>query len=229
MNECMFLPDESFSFSTWKIFCVGTTQTFDIIVYLGVGLHMRDFYQCFLRQVSSLCLFIFHQIYKFLDLSPRAFPMFCLFLNPRNAHAFTNASPKCWLLSKSLIAALSRQASMLLTCWRCACVISVISPIWSQAQQAASWSTQSLPKKQSLSLMLQKSKLTLCVSNPQATVWNSSGLESLRNFPQPYNVSQSAMRNRLLWARNRILLPLSTLSPCCWQKNLRKPQSVGLW
>lgn len=75
--------------------------------------------------------------------------------------------------------------------------------------------------------MPQKSKLTLCVSNPQATVWNSSGLESLRNFPQPYNVSQSTMRNRLLRARNRILLPLSSLSLVA-DKKLRKPQqSIG--
>lgn len=175
----------------------------------------------------TLFIYIFTKYIHFFISAPVRFPCFVLFLNPRKAHAFTNTSPKCWLLSKPLIAALSRQASMLLTCWRCACVISVISPIWWQAQQAASWSTQSLPKKQSLSLMLQKSKLTLCVSNPQATVWNSSGLESLRNFPQPYNVSQSAMRNRLLWARNRILLPLSTLSPCCWQKKSQKATVCG--
>lgn len=38
--------------------------------------------------------------------------------------------------------------------------------------------------------MPQKSQLTLCVSNPRATVWNSSGLEWLWNFPQPYSVSE---------------------------------------
>ena len=80
--------------------------------------------------------------------------------------------------------------------------------------------------------MPQKSKLTLCVSNPQATVWNSSGLESLRNFPQPYNVSQSTMRNRLLRARNRILLLRSALSLVADKKKKKSQKATtiyGLW
>lgn len=122
----------------------------------------------------------------------------------------------------------SPRFSQLLTCRRHGCLINIISPIWFLTNTTGPPCDQlkSLLKKQSLSLMPQKSKLTLCVSKPQATVWNSSGLESLRNFPQPYNVSQSTMRNRLLRARNRILLPLHTV-PCCWQKSQKATTIYG--
>lgn len=84
--------------------------------------------------------------------------------------------------------------------------------LFGQTRQAT-LSTQSL-----LLLMPQKSKLTLCVCIPQSAVSNSSGLESLRNFPQPYNVSQSTMRNRLQRARNCILFAFLRGVPCCRQR-----------
>lgn len=71
--------------------------------------------------------------------------------------------------------------------------------------------------------MLQKSKLTLCVSNPQATVWNSSGLESLRNFPQPYK--RLPINNEEQISVSQESDPLA--SPHCppvADKILRKPQ-----
>lgn len=86
----------------------------------------------------------------------------------------------------------------------------------------ATLSTQSF-----LLLMPQKSKLTSCVCIPQSAVSNSSGLESLRNFPQPYNVSQSTMRNRLQRARNCILFAFLHAVPCCWQKAVCGPWWVG--
>lgn len=63
--------------------------------------------------------------------------------------------------------------------------------------------------------------MTSCVCNPQAAAWNSSGLESLRNFPLPF-VSRS-MRNRFLRAENRALVPLPMLSLQA-DHNHRKPQ-----